>query len=133
MPTYHKRTESTLLTACLQYLQLLENSRQIIHVDRLNTGDVTVVKRYFTKAGQAKEYWGKRRGCREGTWDAYFVTNDWLFVFFETKMPGEELSDEQKDFRKRLQHAGHIEFLEVYEVNDIETFFKNKFIGRIQR
>ncbi len=112
--TYRKRTESTLTNACLDYLKMLENQKLIAWVDRLNSGEIIVPAH---RNGKGNLINARRiRLCREGTPDIYFITNKGLFIYPETKMPGNEQSTAQKAFQAMIEAVGHRYWL-IYDIN----------------
>lgn len=92
---YKKRSESSLLTACLDYLILLENLGEITHVDRLNSGTIFNGRR-------------KVRLCRSGTPDAFFILNNGLVVWVETKSAKGKQTDAQAAFMVKVKDVGHL-------------------------
>lgn len=102
--TYKKRNESSLLTACLDYLKCLENQGKISWVDRLNSGFVFMGRRRI-------------RLCRPGTADAYFITKTGHMTWIESKFTT-ELSDKQKEFRQIVEAAGH-DYWVIRSIDDL--------------
>ena len=114
-----KRNESSTVTAILQYLQCQENSGKIAWVDRLNSGMITTFKRYRTKAGENKEYWGKRRWCRPGTPDiiCLFKTGGILWLEVKTDTGRQEL--EQKQFENMVNKLPMHHYFIVRNLDDV--------------
>jgi len=91
----HKRNESSAVTAILSFLQCLENSGKICHVDRLNSGVIYAHGR-------------KIRLCRPGTADIYVVLNNGGIVWIEVKAgKGEQDPGSQAKFQRKMEKAGH--------------------------
>lgn len=91
--SYPKYSETNITSGCLEYLQILENAKDILWVDRLNSGN------FFT--GKYKV-----RGCRPGTPDIYFISKIGEIVWIETKYTT-DLSVLQKLFRDMVRSVGH--------------------------
>lgn len=104
---YSKRKESNLLTACLNYLAVLENKKEIVWVDRLNSGKIFTGKYMI-------------RLCRKGTPDAYMLLNNGKIIFLETKF-STDLSPEQRDFKIRVEGVGH----QYWIVKNIDDLIRN--------
>jgi len=109
-----KRTESSLVTALLQYLQCLENSKQITWVDRLNSGAAVVGKRRI-------------RLCRKGTPDIMVVLKNGNMLWIEAKVGTKQLNKDQHDWRFMIQECpGHKHLI----VRDLDGLFEYlKYVG----
>lgn len=107
---YKKRSESTIQKECLRYLQLLENKGDIIHFDRLNSGNIFV--RYGTGGGR------KIRLCREGTPDLYCFTKQDV-IWIEVKKDNYKLRPDQAEFKLKAEGAGH-KFLIVTSARELD-------------
>lgn len=113
-----KRTESQLTTACLKYLQVLENAGDILWVDRLNSGSVLVRKGRATYKIQL---------CRPGTPDIMAILRSGSILWIENKIGKGKLSDEQKDFMSMaLKTKNHIHIV-VRELGELVEFLKGSF------
>jgi len=110
MPNYKKRNESTLVTACLQYLQTHENLGNILHCDRLNSGAVKTEGR-------------RVRLCRRGTPDLFFIMNNGLMVWCECKVGKYNLTDDQLRFKTRIEMTSNHKYMIVRDVDDIINEF----------
>lgn len=99
------RKESDLKRACFDYLRVMENLGRIRWHDRLNSGEIFVHGR-------------KIQLCREGTADGWFLTNNWNFIFFETKVLDRKMSEAQTLFKLRV--SGTLVF--YWEIRSIDQF-----------
>ena len=113
MPTYHKRNESSILTSILGYLQVLENSGKIVHVDRLNSGAVRTTHK------------SRIRLCRPGTPDCYAVLKDGSILWIEAKNEKGKLNENQSQFRAKMIAVGHY-WLLARSVDDVMEFIVQK-------
>jgi len=88
-----KRRETNITRACLDYLRVLENAKQIAWAQRMNSGKVRIERRSITL-------------CRAGTADIYVRLNNGFTVWIENKMPGETLKPDQIEFKNRMEEIG---------------------------
>lgn len=92
-----KRRETCITKACLDYLKVLENGRQITWCQRMNSGAILT------------SYGGRQRLiklCRPGTADIYVRLNNGRTVWIENKMPKKGLEVVQKEFKARMEAIG---------------------------
>ena len=100
------RTESTLVTEILKYLQCLENLGQITWVDRLNSGRFTVGNRMI-------------RGCRAGTPDIYVILNTGEILWIEAKTDKGKQTAPQKEFQKMIGEIDNHFYVIVRSSDDV--------------
>ena len=114
--TMKKRTESSLVSACLKYLQCLENIGHIIWCDRLNSGSAQQGKYRF-------------RLCREGTPDMFCILNDFkgTVVWIEAKTDSGELTEGQKAWETRVESLDCHVYLVVKDIDKLKEHLK--FLG----
>ncbi len=122
-----KRTESNLVTAILMYCQVLENAGRIMWVDRLNSGDTTVVKKYRLKSGATKQYTHKIRGCRPGTPDIYIILIDGKMLWVEAKTNKGKLSKAQEDWKFMISQCSSHIHVTVRDLDGLLEYLK--FVG----
>lgn len=103
-----KRTESSILTACLEWLQVMENMGRIAWVDRLNSGELYIKR---------PSGWQKIRLCRGGTPDAFFIQTNGKVVWIETKIEGGRLEPEQIKFKNMAEGCGQL----YWVINDTDS------------
>lgn len=110
-----KYTESSLVTACLGWLQCLENSKKIAYVDRCNSGTV------FAKGRRIRLH-------REGFPDILVIGNRRMvhsvFIFIECKVGSNKLSLEQNKFKNMIEENGHLYWL-IRSLDELTNNFKN--------
>ena len=88
---YRKRTESTIVTACLNYLQTLYNQGKIRWFSRQNVGKT-----------------GKVRLCRiKGTADIQVILNDGNNIWVECKLRNYKITPFQAEFKLAMEKVGH--------------------------
>jgi hypothetical protein len=87
--TYCKRNESSIVTGCLQYLQILENSKQIAWYDRCNSGMVKSSTRRI-------------KLHRAGTPDLFFICTNGIIVWVEVKFGANKLRGKQINFKEMI-------------------------------
>lgn len=107
-----KRKESHLLTACLEYLQIMENSKRIVHYDRLNSGMI------FNKGR-------KIQLCRSGTPDAFVILNGGKTLWIETKVNDAVLAENQLNFYYKISRLANHFYLLITEINQLIFFLDN--------
>jgi len=119
--TYRLRhKEQDTLSAILNLLIVYENSGRIAHCDRLNSGRVFIP--YTTKAGQRR---GRMiRLCREGTPDAFFITNKGRIVWIEVKSKKGRQRFEQERFEKKVKKLPSHEYWVVRGIEEFERRLK---------
>jgi len=113
------RSESDVKKGCLEYLKILENLREIVWVDRLNSGEIYVRRKK-----------GKRQKialCRKGTPDIYVRFKTGKTVWIETKSNDKKkLSPEQILFRLKHEAIGD-KYLIITTVHDLKKrLFKDE-------
>lgn len=114
MPTYSKRTESSLVTALGKYLQVLENLGTIAFWSRQQAGSLT-----FQRNGK----WSKVRQGREGISDLWAIALNGDMLWIEAKTDIGKQRPEQVEFQKIVEDCGH-HYLLVRSCDDLEKEFK---------
>ena len=121
-----KRREQDLLTAILNYLIVEENMGRIIHCDRLNSGKLYIP--YTLKSGKQKIR--RVRLCREGTPDAYFITNKvvidnqeriGVMVWIECKTKKGKQREEQVKFEEKIKGLNNHQY---WMIRDLDEFIR---------
>jgi hypothetical protein len=105
-----KRRESGITKACLDYLRVLENSKQIAWAQRMNSGKAFTGKRSITL-------------CRPGTADIMIRLNNGHTIHCENKMPGEGLADIQKEFKARMEAIGDT-YIVIHSCQELRDFME---------
>ena len=111
---YKKRTESSLVTACLGYLQCLENAGSIKYVDRRNSG------RFFKDGRMALM-------CRPGTPDIVVYLNNGKTLHIECKIDDEVLSGSQVKFRAMIDELYYHHFILIRSTNELKDVLGKEF------
>jgi len=121
--------ETPLSAQLAQYL----NTQKVYH-DRLNSGKVNVVKKYFCrKTNQWKEFSNWLWLCKEGTPDRYFLLplkiGDLVFAvtcYVEVKTRGKKPTPEQLARHQELRESGAIVIIADSLDSFIEQFKEAK-------
>ena len=121
---YKKRHESQLVTSCLQYLQVLENAKQIAWCDRLNSSKAIGQRSYRLKSGEQKTQHFHIRGCRKGTSDIIIILNSGKVIWCEMKMQGEGQRKEQFEFEQMIKRLPNHYYLVANCTDDLIKFIK---------
>jgi len=119
-----KRNESSLVTACMKYLQCLENLGKIAWHDRLNSGSYNVTTRRRDKHGVWTSYNSRVQGCRKGTPDIFFVTPYGQVVWVECKR-GTKQSSGQTEFQNKFDQLPNHYYMIAESTDDINRFLIN--------
>lgn len=109
--TLPRRTESTLVTECLNYIQLWKNSGRVVWFARLNAGAIRTKNEYGK--------WRRIRLCPLGTPDIIVITNLGVTLWFECKELS-ELSDKQKEFFNIMGSLPNHFCFEIREASEVE-------------
>ena len=126
---FRKRNEKTVMRECMNVLQVLKNSGEVVWFDRLNSGKVCIQEPY------RRPRWVKL--CEEGTPDIYCRLPNGNTVWIETKSNTGKLSKAQIDFRLQAELLGDT-YLIIRRVEDLLRYLKkspdcktgNKNLGR---
>ena len=97
-----KRNESSLVTACLNWLQCQENLGNIAYVDRMNSGRISGVRLH-------------RAGCS----DIIIILNDGRVVWCECKTEKGVIRDSQIDFEKVIQEIPNHFYIVVRSLDEL--------------
>lgn len=120
---YKKRNESSLITACLWYLEHLMTDGQIKYCTRLNSGTFATWSRRKDGSMSVRRI----RGCREGTPDIMVILNNGSVFWIECKMLNHHLSEVQEEFRKMIMpHPEKHNYLVATDVYEVEQFFNRR-------
>ncbi len=111
MSTYPKRTESSLVTSILNYLQVLENLGSIAFYNRQQAGSMS----YTKKSGKES----MMRLGRKGVADIYCIPKFKTacacgysnMVWIEAKLDKGVQSKNQKEFQGLVESCGHHYFI----------------------
>lgn len=121
MPIYRKRNESSLVSALMKYLAVLECNGQIAFFNRQQAGAITF---------QRKDKWSKIRLGREGVSDLWCIPliacgdcKSAPMIWIEAKLDGQTQSEEQLQFQAKVELCGHYYFV-VHDCNELELNFK---------
>jgi hypothetical protein len=109
--TLPKRTESTLVTECLQYIQLWKNSGRVVWFARLNSGAI--------RTRNENGIWRRIRLCPEGTPDIIAITNTGAVLWFECKETT-GLSPIQQAFFDKIGSVPNNFCFEIREASQVE-------------
>lgn len=93
-----KRTESNLVTACLKWLQVMENLGKIAWCDRMNTGKV-----FIPRGNKGRII----RLHRAGTPDIMIVTNEGSLIWVECKQDDGQQSEDQVKFQNMVKRFSY--------------------------
>ena len=116
-----KRSESTLVTECMKYLNLLQNTRDVFWFSRMQSGDVCF-----------KDYHSKRfrrlRLCPAGTPDILVLvrqpfTQAIYNIWIECKAPKGKLSPEQTSFKDEIQRHSKDTYFLITDVQQLVNYF----------
>lgn len=119
---YGKRTETSVVTKILEYLQCLENSGTVIWCDRLNSGNIPVS--YKSKV-TGKTKFRRIRLCREGTPDIICFLHCGLTLWIEVKLDGEKQSDKQIEFEKMVNYMPNHRYFIAHDVDESAKIIKD--------
>jgi hypothetical protein len=128
MSGFKKRTESSLVTALGNYLQVLENMGKIAFWSRQQAGKVCI-------PGKNKLY--KMRLGREGISDLWVMPVRWNqfttrepqwestvpMIWIEAKLDGEKQSPDQVEFEKLANKCGHYYWV-IHDCDELEKKLK---------
>lgn len=115
-----KRSESTLVTEVMRYLQCLENSGNIAFYNRQQAGSLPI---------QRGNKWSRIRLGREGVSDIWAIPiMSKLFIVFpiiwiECKSDAGAQSEAQKEFQKTVESCGHYYWI-IKSCDELEKKFK---------
>lgn len=114
MPTFNKRTESSLITAIGGYLQNLENADKIVFWSRQQAGNIT------TKGSSGKFY--RIRQGREGISDLWVILNDGRMIWIEGKLDEGKQSSGQIEFQLKVEEVSHFYWV-IRSLDDLQKRF----------
>lgn len=120
MPSYPKRSESTLVTEVMRYLQILENAKKIAFWSRQQAGSLA-----FERKGR----WAKVRLGRTGIADLWMIVYPMShykpspIIWIECKTEDGKQSQAQKDFQGIVEECGHI-YLLIRSCDELERELK---------
>jgi len=112
-----KRTESTIVTSILKYLQIHENLGNILWCDRLNSGKFKMEGRFI-------------RGHRAGTPDIFVIlkySSDPAvpaILWVEAKTGKGRQSREQASFQRMILESKNQVYIMAKSVADVERYLK---------
>ena len=105
-----KRTESSIVTSILRYLQVLENSGKIAWVDRLNSGRMV-----FKRGNKFQSI----RMCRPGTPDIICLLKTGGVIWLEVKTDTGKQEIEQHHFESMISKLPMHHYFIVRNVDEV--------------
>lgn len=117
MPTYRKKSESSIVTSMGEYLQILENLGQIKFWSRQQAGNLL-----FNRGSRTY----KMRLARKGASDLYLIPKSgYSMAWIEAKTIAGEQSEAQIDFQRIVEGSGHAYIL-AHNCDELEKALRLK-------